>query len=133
VNVVNVGECAAEDIHDESPNELQDLSHDGECRECNSHPYAYARAHAHAKEEPEKRSPRSRRSPDPEKSATYAGEHPGERSVEPSQRSPAADPVSFDAIFDAHGLDPLSDDDRLEAVRIWLAQCRGPPGDKPDT
>jgi hypothetical protein len=133
VNVVNVGERANSNVHDESDRQLSALTEVGERRERFSHPYAYARAHAHAKEDPEKRSQRSRRSPDPEKSATYAGKHPGERPAERSQRSPAADPLSFDAIFNAHGLDPLSDDDRLAAVRIWLAQCRGPPGDKPDT
>ena len=33
----------------------------------------------------------------------------------------------FDWIFDAFGLDPLLDDDRLEAVRIWMGMPTGPP------
>jgi len=33
----------------------------------------------------------------------------------------------FDWIFDAYGLDPLLDDDRLEAVRIWMGMPTGPP------
>ena len=39
-----------------------------------------------------------------------------------SLRSPG-----FDRIFDACGLDPLLDDDRLEAVRIWMGMPTGPP------
>jgi hypothetical protein len=35
---------------------------------------------------------------------------------------------SFDAIFDEFGLDPLLDEDRAQAVRIWLGMPRGPPG-----
>lgn len=34
---------------------------------------------------------------------------------------------SFDVVFDLHGLDPLSDEDRAVAMDIWLAQSRGPP------
>ena len=37
-------------------------------------------------------------------------------------------PPSFDAIFDEFGLDPLLDEDRAQAVRIWLGMPRGPPG-----
>ena len=33
----------------------------------------------------------------------------------------------FDWIFDAFELDPLLDDDRLEAVRIWMGMPTGPP------
>ena len=33
----------------------------------------------------------------------------------------------FDWIFDAYGLDPLLDDDRLEALRIWMGMPTGPP------
>ena len=33
----------------------------------------------------------------------------------------------FDWIFDAYGLDPLLDDERLEAVRIWMGMPTGPP------
>ena len=37
-------------------------------------------------------------------------------------------PPSFDAIFDEFGLDPLLDQDRAQAVRIWLGlPVRGPP------
>jgi hypothetical protein len=33
----------------------------------------------------------------------------------------------LDWIFDACELDPLLDDDRLEAVRIWMGMPTGPP------
>lgn len=37
-------------------------------------------------------------------------------------------PPAFDAIFEEIGLDPMDARDRLEAVRLWLARSRGPPG-----
>ncbi|MBF0563101.1 MAG: hypothetical protein HQL37_14055 [Alphaproteobacteria bacterium] len=52
----------------------------------------------------------------------------------PVDASSAPPPVrqsapSFDAVFDAFGLDPLLDQDRSEAVRIWMGMAaRGPPG-----
>ncbi len=43
-------------------------------------------------------------------------------------RSLRQPPPSFDAIFDEFGLDPLLDDNRAHAVRIWLGMpARGPP------
>ena len=44
----------------------------------------------------------------------------------PQEDAPAVieqDVPSFDQVFDAYGLDPLLDDDRLEAVRIWMGLC----------
>ena len=48
----------------------------------------------------------------------------------PVDTSPAPQSApSFDAVFDAFGLDPLLDQDRSDAVRIWMGMAaRGPPG-----
>ena len=49
----------------------------------------------------------------------------------PRDESPAAvrpPPPSFDAIFDQFDLDPLLDEDRAQAVRIWMGVIpRAPP------
>jgi hypothetical protein len=37
------------------------------------------------------------------------------------------DAPDFDAIFDAYGLNPMDDDDRLKATRIWMTLATGPP------
>jgi hypothetical protein len=48
-----------------------------------------------------------------------------EPTVMQSDRPP---PPSFAAIFDEFGLDPLLDQDREEATRVWLGlPARGPP------
>jgi hypothetical protein len=50
----------------------------------------------------------------------------GERGGERESDVPPA--PSFDAIAAAAGLDPLIEEDRAEAVRIWLGlPARGPP------
>lgn len=61
-------------------------------------------------------SPSSPRSPGHGNPTTWPGERPGE----PDSDVPPA--PGYDALFDIHGLDPLSDEDRAQAMRLWLAQ-----------
>ncbi|OHC75209.1 MAG: ATPase [Rhodospirillales bacterium RIFCSPLOWO2_02_FULL_58_16] len=86
----------------------------------------HARTHAHAHmcvEDTLKRSPRSPCSPTPDNSMSCPGEHRGERDFDvPPVNSNA---LSYDAVFDAHGLDPLSDEDRARAMTIWLSGGKG--------
>jgi hypothetical protein len=60
-------------------------------------------------------------------------ERGGERS---HRRSPASSEAGaqagdtrpdYNAIFDAYGLSPLNEHDRIEAARIWMSQETGPP------
>lgn len=83
----------------------------------------HARTHTHGRGT-ETTSPMFPRSPSPENSSTWTGEGAGEgdSDVPPAQTTA----LSFDAVFDAHGLDPLSDEDRDEAMRIWLSGNGGP-------
>jgi hypothetical protein len=82
VNVVNVGERADANVHENSSphvNDLEDTRERRERRERFPNAYACARACVRAIEDPEKRSRRSPRSPDPEKPTAYGGERGGER------------------------------------------------------
>ncbi|MGE0424950.1 MAG: toprim domain-containing protein [Reyranellaceae bacterium] len=95
VNVVNVGERADPNVHEKTSNDVCGLHDARERRErCERVPNtnACARTQAPVKEDPEIGSPRSRRSPDPDKSTTSDGERGGERSP---ARSPVDDPPDW--------------------------------------
>ena len=88
-----------------------------------SYTLTHARTHTHGKGT-ETTSPTFPHSPRPEKSSAWTGERAGEggSDVPPAQSTV----LSFEAVFDVHGLDPLSDEDRAEAMRIWLSGNGGP-------
>jgi hypothetical protein len=96
----------------------------GERGERFSAPYARADARAHAIEHAGKCSPCSQRSLPSATAMTCEGERGSERSDQRSSApSAAAEPagtcLDYDAIFDAYGLRPLNEHDRVETARIW--------------
>ena len=96
MNVVNVGERNDSNVHEKTSSEINDLEASRERRERRerfSNPYACADARAPAcvKEE-DKRSRRSRRSPDPANPMVSGGERCGERL---DQRSPIPNPPAW--------------------------------------
>jgi putative DNA primase/helicase len=119
------GECADPHSPLHSPTYLVENKGSGECGEEGEcfYTFTHARTHTHGKGT-EKHSPTFPHSPSPEKSTAWTGEYAGECASDiPPAHSTAP---SFDAVFDAHGLDPLSDEDRAEAMRIWLSGNGGP-------
>ena len=95
VNVVNVGERAEANVHENSSQHISHLGNSRERRERRErfpNAYACARACVRAIEDPEKRSRRSPRSPGPEKSIAYGREHGGER---PQEGSPVPNPPDW--------------------------------------
>jgi hypothetical protein len=110
----------------------------GECGECFStlDTRADTRAHVRAIGNGGKHSPHSQHSHSPENSGAYPGEcggesgngHPPPRNGQHASSSPV-ERLSFDAVFEAHGLDPWNEEDRRTAVEIWMGQPTGPPID----
>ena len=81
-DLVNVGERADANVHENSSQHINDLEDSRERRERRErfpNAYACARTRARAIEDPEKCSRRSPRSPDPEKPTAYSRERGGER------------------------------------------------------
>lgn len=119
------GECADPHSPPHSPTYPVESKGSGECGEEGEcfYTFTHARTHTHGKGT-EKHSPTFPHSPSPEKSSAWTGECAGEcdSDIPPAQSTA----LSFDAVFDAHGLNPLSDEDRAEAVRIWLSGNGGP-------
>ena len=110
----------------------QPIGERGERCERFSVPYARADARARAIEDAGKCSPCSQRSLPSATAMTCEGERGSERSDQRSSApSAAAEPagtcLDYDAIFDAYGLSPLSEHDRIEAARVWMSQATGPP------
>jgi hypothetical protein len=128
-------DAEAQRSHQRSPEKHephQSVGERGERWERFSDPHTRAGTRADARGGiPEKRSPCSQRSPSLEKSTTSgwerAGERCDERSLSPSAPGSGDGPADFDAVFDAYGLNPMDDDDRLEATRIWMGLATGPP------
>ena len=115
----------------------QPIGERGERCERFSVPYARADARARAIGDAGKCSPCSQRSLPSAIAMTCEGERGSERSDQRSSApSAAAEPagtcLDYDAIFDAYGLSPLSEHDRIEAARILMSQATGPPDAKPD-
>jgi hypothetical protein len=97
VNVVNVGERDGSNVHENNSSNINDMNESRERRERRerfSNPYACAdaRAPAPVRGDQEKRSRRSRRSPDPANPTVSDGERCGERS---DQRSPIPNPPAW--------------------------------------
>jgi len=91
VNVVNVGERCDSNVHEKTHSQFNGLNDSRERRERRERfptPYACADAHAPPRKSQEKRSPRSRRSPDPATAWDSARERCGERSPACSPPSP---------------------------------------------
>jgi hypothetical protein len=106
------------------------------CEPCEPFSDAYARAEARARtrarESTGKGSQGSQGSLPQAVSMTYRGEPEGEPAFQgsPDLTMPIFGPEAvpdFDAIFDAYGLNPMDDDDRLQATRIWMGLTTGPP------
>ncbi|MBW7851041.1 MAG: toprim domain-containing protein, partial [Rhodospirillales bacterium] len=116
------GEYAERHSPSYSPAQVIENTGSGECGEggeCFTS-YTHARLHTHDREAATP-SPILPHSPSLGNRTGIAGECAGECA---GGHSPAP---SFDVVFDLHGLDPLSDEDRAVAMDIWLAQSRGPP------
>ena len=112
----------------------QSIGEPGEPGEPFSDPYARTDTHTHsrARESAGKGSPGSPGSPPPVGSTTYRGEPGGEPALQgsPDLSVPVFVPEvvpDFDAVFNVYGLNPMDDDDRLEATRIWMRLATGPP------
>jgi hypothetical protein len=105
------------------------------CEPCEPFSNAYAcadtRTRRHARESTGKGSQGSPGSLPQAASTIYRGEPEGEPAFQgsPDLSLPIFGPEAvpdFDAIFDAYGLNPMDDGDRIEAARIWMGLTTGP-------